>query len=156
MVHDPLDSWVIQTAEVSLLVFGCLSLASFGSSIVTASSGPRAKLARRWAIRKAQHQVAKDIPSMTAKEREIIGYLLDKNQKMFDYTADGGDANTLISKRIVVCALLPGQPYTNFGVPFKVPEHVWDVLIKYKAEFPAPAKLEKPQPYPWAIPWDAR
>src|SRR6266849_7796713 len=121
----PLDSWVIQTAEVSLLVCGCLSLASIGSSIAKASSGPRARLARRWAIRKAQHQVEKDIPSMTTKEREIIGYLLTKNQKMFDYTADGGDANTLISKQIVVCAMLPGQSYTDFGVPFKVPDHIW-------------------------------
>jgi len=154
----PLDSWVIQTAEVSLLVFGCLSLASIGSSIVKASSGPRASLTRRWAIRKAQHQVEKDIPSMTTKEREIIGYLLTKNQKMFDYTADGGDANTLISKRIVVCAMLPGQSYTNYGVTFKIPEHVWDVLVKHKAEFPytLPKPGEKPEPYPWAIHWMAR
>jgi hypothetical protein len=152
----PLDSWVTQTAEVSLLVFGCLSLASIGSSIVKASSGPRASLARRWAIRKAQHQVERDISSMTAREREIIGYLLAKNQKMFDYTADGGDANTLISKQIVVCALLPGQSYTNYGVPFKVPDHVWDVLMKHRAEFPAPEETEKPQPYPWTIHWMAR
>ena len=95
---------------------------------------------------------------MTTKEREIIGYLLAKNQKMFDYTADGGDANTLISRRIVVCAMLPGQSYTNYGVTFKIPEHVWDVLIKHKAEFPytLPKPGEKTEPYPWAIHWMAR
>jgi hypothetical protein len=152
----PLDSWVIQTAEVSLLVFGCLSLASIGSSIVKASSGPRAKLARVWAIRKAKHQVERDITSMTAKEREIIGYLLAQNQKMFETTGEGGHANTLISKRLVVCALLPGQSYSTYGVPFKIPEHVWDVLLKHKAEFPPPEKTEKPQPYPWAIHWMER
>jgi hypothetical protein len=152
----PLDSWVIQTAEVSILVFGCLSLASIGSTIVKASSGPRAWLARQWAIRKAQQQVKKEIPSMTAKEREIIGYLLAENQKMFETTGEGGYANTLISKRIVVCALLPGQSYRNYGVPFKIPGYVWDVLLKHKTEFPPPEKTEKPQPYPWAIHWMAR
>jgi hypothetical protein len=112
---------------------------------------------RRWQIFRAQHQVKKDIPSMTTKEREIIGYLLANNQKDFTYTADGGYANTLISKRIVVCALLPGQSYTDFGVTFKVPEHVWDVLAEQKAEFPyTPPKPGKTEPYPWAIPWKVR
>jgi hypothetical protein len=154
----PLDSWVIQTAEVSLIVFGFLSLFSIGPHITKTVNIIASMLAQRLVVRRAQRQVAKSIPSMTTKEREIIGYLLAKNQKMFDYTADGGGANTLISKRIVVCALLPGQSYTDLGVTFKVPEHVWDVLAKHKAEFPytPPKAGEKTEPYPWAIPWMAR
>ena len=158
LLPTPLDSWVIQTAEVSLIVFGFLSLFSIGPHITKTANVIASMLAQRLMIRHAQGQVAKDIPSMTTKEREIIGYLLAKNQKMFDYTADGGDANTLISRRIVVCAMLPGQSYTNYGVTFKIPEHVWDVLIKHKAEFPytLPKPGEKTEPYPWAIHWMAR
>jgi hypothetical protein len=154
LLPAPLEPWMIQGAEVSLLVFGCLFLASIGTSIVKASSGPRAMLAYRWAIRRAQHQVAKDIPSMTFKEREIIGYLLGNDLKMFSSTADGGYANTLISKRIVVCGVLPGQVVTGFQVPFKVPEHVWEVLVKHKAEFPNTWKTG--DPFPWSVSWMER
>jgi hypothetical protein len=119
--------------------------------------GPRTKLARLWAIRRAKHQVAKDIPQMTPREREIIGYLLAKNQRMFTNTADGGYANTLISKKIVVCALLPGQVFTQFEVPFEVPQHVWNVLVKHKAEFPyTPPKAGGAEPHPWRVHWNVR
>jgi hypothetical protein len=118
------------------------------------SVGLRGVLAHRWTIRRERRQVAKDIPTMTAKEREIIGFLLANNQKMFPYTADGGYANTLISKRIVVCALLPRQSTSTFGVPFKVPDHIWDVLVKHKAEFPNTWK--NGEPLPWAVSWLVR
>jgi hypothetical protein len=52
--------------------------------------------------------------SLTPKEREIIGYLLPNSQRMFCFTIDGGAANTLVSKRLVVCALLPGQSATAY------------------------------------------
>ena len=158
VLPTPLDPWMIQTAEVALLVCGCLSLASIGSSIIKASNGPRAKLAHLWAIRRAKHQVAEDIPQMTSTEREIIGYLLAKNLTIFTNTADGGYANTLISKKIVVCALLPGQAYSNYEVPFKVPDHVWDVLLKHKADFPytPPNRAGEAEPHPWRVHWMAR
>ncbi len=152
-----LDSWVIQAAEVGVLVFGFLTVFSIGPHITKTANIMASVLERRLAVNRAQRQVEKDIPTMTAKEREIIGYLLAKNQKMFDYKADGGDANTLISKRIIVCALVPGQAYTDYGVTFKVPEHVWDVLLKNKAEFPytLPKPGEKTKPYPWTVSWMA-
>jgi hypothetical protein len=67
---------------------------------------------------------------------------------------DGGAANTLISKRLVVCALLPGQSALAYGVPFKVPDLVWDVLVKHKAELPNTWKTG--EPYPYAISWMSR
>jgi acyl-coenzyme A synthetase/AMP-(fatty) acid ligase len=101
--------------------------------------------------------VAAEIPQMTPKEREIVSYLLRKNQKMFTCTSDGGYANTLISKGIVVCALLGGQVFIESDVPFKIPDPVWDVLLKHKANFP----YTKPKPgetevYPWHIHWMSR
>ena len=149
-----LEPWMVQAAEVALLVCGCLSLASICSAVAKEFKGPRARLARLCAIRQAKNQVAKRIPEMTAKEREIIGYLLAKNQRMFTNTADGGHANTLISKGVVVCALLPGQTCTDFEVPFEVPLHVWDVLMKHNAEFSyVPSKAGESEPYPWRVHW---
>jgi hypothetical protein len=149
-----LDSWVIQAAEVSVLVFGFLTVFSVGPNVAKKWNGLWGWLAQRWAIRRAKRQVERDIPSMTPKEREIIGYLLAKNEKIFTFTSDGGNANTLISKRIVVSALLPGQSVTAYGWPFKVPDHVWDVLVEHKAEFPNTWKTGEPHPYTTS--WMAR
>lgn len=101
-------------------------------------------------------RVVKAISQMDSKEREIIGYLLAKNQRMFTNTPDGGYANTLISKGIIILALRPGQAFSN-ETPFEVPEHIWNVLLKYKAEFPYVAREpNQGGPYPWRIPWSAR
>ena len=154
LLPTPLDPWMIQGAEAAFFVCGCLSLASIGSAIVKASSGPRAKLAHLWTIRRAQRRVAKGIPQMTPKEREIISYLLANNQRMFTSTVDGGYANTLISKWIVVRALLPGQTFTYNEMPFEVPEYIWDVLVKHKAEFRYdPPKEGESKPHPWRRHW---
>lgn len=76
------------------------------------------------------------IPHMTDKEREIIAYLLNKNQKTFTCAVDGGYANTLMSRGIVV------------------PDEVWDILVKHKNQFPYKPTDDKP--HPWRIPWMAR
>jgi hypothetical protein len=114
------------------------------------------RLSQFAAIRRAKEQVEKDIPQMTPKEREIIGCLLARNQRVFTNTIDGGYASTLISKRIVLPALLPGQAFTRYEFPFEIPEHVWSVLIKHKAEFPfAPPDSDEVAPHPWRVPWNA-
>src|SRR5258708_33526844 len=157
LLPAPLEPWMIQVAEAALLLCGCLTVASISSAVAKASKGPAAKLVRYWTISREKHLVAKNIAYMTPKEREIIGYLLAKNRKMFPNTADGGHANTLIAKRIVVCALLPGQAYTAFAVPFKVPDHVWNVLIKHKSEFPYVPSIEgNSEPHPWRVHWMSR
>jgi len=152
----PFEPWKIQIAVIALVVCGCLSIASIGSAIMKAPNGPTRKLARMWAIRRAKRQVARLIPQMTSTEKDIVSYLLAKNQTMFTNTADGGYANTLISKGVIVCALLPGQAYTDFEVPFKVPAHVWEVLMKHKAEFPYELKAEAKQSHPWRVHWMSR
>jgi hypothetical protein len=153
----PFEPWEMQLAEGALLVCGCLSVASIGSAIMKAPNGPTRKLARMWAIRRTKREVTKGIPQMNPKEREIVGYLLFKNQRMFTNTPDGGHANTLISKGIVVRALLPGQSFTYYEVPFEVPEHIWDVLVKHKVEFPhVPDEEKESEPHPWRGHWMSR
>jgi hypothetical protein len=150
----PLDSWKLQAAEVSVAVFGFLSLFSIGPHVVKVLNHLWSLLAHRLAIRREKQRVEKEIPSMSKKEREIIGFLLANNKKMFDYTIDGGAANTLISKRIVVCAMVPEQSALAYGFTFKIPDHVWDVLVKHKAEFPNTWKTG--EPFPYTVSWMAR
>src|ERR1700735_345492 len=147
-------TWLFDGAG-SLIVVGIFGwLANRFLNPERKSLGLRGVLAHRWAIHQARRQVARDIPSMTPKEKEIVGYLLANNLKTFSYSLDGGSASTLISKQIVVCALLPEQVTTRFGVPFTVPDHAWDVLVKHKAEFPNTWKTG--EPFPWAMSWMAR
>jgi len=144
------EPWAIEVLIVTLVVCICLSLVAVIPNIVS-----MVKRADLWNVHRAKHLVNDCIPHLTAKEREIIAYLLDQNQRMFETTPDGGYASTLISKAIVACAVQPGQQVRAYAVPFEVPKHVWNVLLKRKAEFP----FEPPEPgqrrtFPWAITWE--
>ena len=92
------------------------------------------------------------IPYMTEHERVIIAYLLARNQKVITAESDGGHANTLISKKILVRAILPGQIFFASDVPFVVPDHIWEVLSAHKESFPYnPGDYD--EPYPWRKSW---
>jgi len=94
------------------------------------------------------------IPHMTQIERAIIGHLLARGQKTFTTNQDGGNAMTLISRRIIIHALQPGQVFTASKCPFVVPDHLWEVLEKHKANFPTEIDPSNPNsPPPWHINW---
>lgn len=139
---------------MSFVVFGFLTIFAVGPHITKVLNPVWSWCVRLWILRKARHKVETELVYLTPREREIIGYLLANNQRMFDYTHDGGQASTLISKGFVVCALLPGQSTAAYGVPFRIPEHVWAVLVKHKGEFPNTWK--EGEPFPWSISWMAR
>jgi hypothetical protein len=144
----PLEPWMIIIATFVLVLCGFLTIAAILSST----------LFKKWMkYLKDKRAVREYIPYMTAKEREIISYLLAKKKKTFFYTIDGGYAATLISRGIVICALKPGQTGSTWHIPFIIPDHIWSVLLKNKKEFPYNApQSEKNEVAPWAIPWAAR
>jgi hypothetical protein len=90
------------------------------------------------------------IPHMSEKERERIAYLLAKNQKMFQTTFDAGYAATLLARGIV---RLAGNQHVNpWRVPFTVPNHLWEVLVERRDDFPyTPPAHGEVEGYPWAI-----
>ena len=94
------------------------------------------------------------IPHMTDKEREIIAYLLNKNQKTFTCAADGGYANTLMSRGIVVVAMRWGHIFDEERMPVTIPDKVWNILVKHKNCFPYKPTDEKA--HPWRISWMVR
>jgi hypothetical protein len=111
-------------------------------------------------LRRQEKKAVSDyIPHMTPKEKEIIGYLLANNQKTLEADQDGGYANTLISRRIIVLYGQKGQMFRGTHTPMIVPDHVWEVLVKHKSDFPYATPKLTPgavEPPPWRIPWMAR
>lgn len=154
----PLERWMIQTAVATTIVCVCLTISSIVSATMRATQRQRARL---WSglveQRRLRREVAAYIPSMTPREREIIAYLLAHNQRIFTNTPDGGHANTLISRGIVVPALRPGQTFTYYEMPFEVPGYIWSVLAEHRAEFPyTPPAPGETAPHPWRVHWMSR
>lgn len=152
----PLDAWMVLAAVFGLLLFGCLAFASFISA--TFKFFPVQMWVIHWVkTNKRKREVRDYIPHMTAQEKAIISYLLEKNQMMFTAEDNGGRSATLISRGIVVYAIRPGQTYDTMNVPMAIPDHVWDVLLKHKDQFPyAPPKQGEAERHPWRVPWMAR
>ena len=97
------------------------------------------------------------ITHMTPKEREIIAYLIAKNQKTFTAAADGGHARTLLSRGIVMIVARDGQRLDPENVPMTIPDHLWDVLQEHKHEFPyKPPEDDETEAYPWRVHWMER
>jgi hypothetical protein len=59
----------------------------------------------------------------------------------------------LISQRIIVRALQPGQVFYADDTPFAVPDPVWKVLVKHRDKFPftEPDRYER-RGHPWRVP----
>jgi hypothetical protein len=147
------EKWEIRVAAGGAFLFGFLWVANVVASIIDFLS-PRAWLIYWHRIHKEKQHVRRYIQSMTETEREIIGYLLTKNQKLFIASHDGGYAMPLISQKIVIHALQPGQQFDLENSPMVIPDHVWDVLLEHKEQFPS--VWNEGDPHPWRIPWMAR
>jgi len=99
-------------------------------------------------------KVEEYIPFFTPKDKQIIGHLLHHNQRMFECEPDAGHARLLLSQGIVRVAARPGQQCDYFNVPFEVPAHIWEVLVKYKDQFPY--KPDRKGGDPWRVHWMER
>jgi len=64
----------------------------------------------------------------------------------------------LISRGILVPALKGGQVFSTEDMPVAVPDHVWDVLLAHKDQFPyTPERGERGvETHPWRVPWMLR
>jgi Super-infection exclusion protein B len=153
----PLEPWMVLIAAAGLLLFGCLAVASFLSAYF--KFFPVHEWLSHWvAIHRGKRAARDYIQYMTPKERQIIAYLLAKNQKMFTCASDGGYAATLISRGLLVPALRRGQAYTVEDMPIAVPEHIWGVFLVHKDQFPyTPERGERGvETHPWRVPWMLR
>ena len=151
------DPWFTASCALAFLICLFLALASIGHAIADFFQ-PRTWIAR-WAREKQQRKAVREyIPFMTDHEKAIIAYLLHRNQKTFTAPSDGGHAATLISRRIIVRALVPGQMFSAEDMPLAIPDHIWDVLVQHKEQFPYTPKKRQDgvEPHPWRVHWMAR
>lgn len=149
-VFGVLDLWVRPAVTFIFLLSSCLALVAFVKTIGVDKS------ISIWRKRRANKEaVRRYIPHMTSKEKEIIGYLLSRNQKVFVAATDGGYANTLIARGIVMIALRPGQVFEDDHIPMCIPDDVWEVLLELRDNFPM-GDPNKNEPHPWRVPWMAR
>jgi hypothetical protein len=111
---------------------------------------------RKFQERAFKKRIARDIQYLTDVDRNIIGYLLEHNQKTFTHALDGGYASVLISKGYIVCSMRPRQVAPDWEVPFTVPDNVWEVFSEHKESFPCEASKRTVADCPWAIPWEQR
>ncbi len=149
----PLDApWV----HVALAVFLLGSLLWIVSvlSVLNSFFSPRVWIVHWRRVRQQKKAAEHYIPYMNERERKIIAYLLAHNQKMFTADSDGGYATTLVSRGIVVRALIGGQVFAANDMPLAVPDHVWEVLEKHKDKFPY--RPSKDEGHPWRVHWMAR
>ncbi len=152
-----LENWESHAATFGLLLFGFLTLASF------LSAAYRFFPPDRWIMHyvnqhRAKREVEKYLPHVTPKEREIIAYLLAKNQKTILADMDGGAAATLLSRGIITIIYQPGQQIDQENATMIVPDHLWDVLQKHREEFPyLPPDDDLPETAdPWRVDWLAQ
>ena len=152
----PVAPWMVQVAVLGLLICAFLTIVGFLAAI-NKSVGIQEWLLYLIEKRRAQKEVSDYIPHMTDKERQIIGYLLAKNQKVLEADYDGGHATTLLSRGIIVRYVQPGQVARGMSTPMTIPDHVWKVLVKHKARFEyEPPRAGEQESPPWRIHWMER
>jgi hypothetical protein len=138
--------WITLVVAFAGLVCGMLAFTGVLSSAFK-FFGVRYRFVQFWRRRAQCKDLREYIPHMLTIEKQIIGYLLANNQKMFYNDEDCGNASTLLSRGIVDVALRPNQRYLQSNVPFVVPDHLWEILVESRSEFPQPADPNSPQPW---------
>jgi hypothetical protein len=151
----PLEPWMVHLATFVLLICGFLAVASMLAGIFKFFP-PKKWILHYVDVYRRRRDLRNYIPYMTEQERKIIAYLLHYNQKMFTAEADGGHAVTLISRGIVVRAMIGGQQAAHDDVPFAIPDELWPVLQENKDKFPHKPPDDDVDVHPWRIPWQLR
>ena len=101
-----------------------------------------------------ERRIEQELEELTEQDREILGYLLHHNQRVFECALDGGNARMLISRGIVRTALRPGQVFDSENVPMEIPKHIWNILKKHRSMFPYSPSDDGG--HPWRVHWMLR
>ena len=122
--------WWQSLPLTGFIIFSFLSLSSILQVIVKTTRPVLRRVQVKFYIYKRKKSLIKEIPFLTDVEREIIAYLLHHNQKLFEAEIDGDRASTLLAKGIIRTANTRARMIAFDGVPFEIPDYVWDVFYK--------------------------
>ncbi len=132
---------VVYGLPLAVLVTGGLGLASLvekSMKLVSTALAER-KAQREVAEKKVRHQqeFVDYIPFMNASEKAIFGYLLEHNRKSFTADDSAGNGAVLYKRGYLRCDVVHGRSYDMIsGVPFSVPDHIWEKLEENRDAFP--------------------
>jgi len=148
-----LPAGVVVSALVVAVLCTCLALASLLARIWNATAGLRQHLAETFHHYRDRKRIQTELEYLIPKEREIIAYLLAKQQRLFEVLPDGEQAATLIAKGFVVPTTRK-PPAVLRDITVEVPAHVWEVLVMNRSKFPY--EVTNPEAHPWRTNWMAR
>lgn len=154
----PLEPWMVVVAWAVLLTAAAVAAAAVASAVQRVGTRLVARGMARRARIKAGRAFRDYIPHLTDRERQILGYLREKNQKTFVADHDGGYAATLLARGIVTYVGVRGQSFDMDKVPMAVPDYVWKVMVERPQDFPYKPLLNEHERevHPWRISWMAR
>ncbi len=133
----PLDQNFRQGTMLAGFAFAALWVATIGGTASKWFAEPIARLKRRRVIRYHAKQFREYLPYMTTEERAIFAQLIHENRKSFTGAVDGGRAATLIARGYIFQPRARGGQVVSYeDVPFAIPDHIWNVAIEHKADFP--------------------
>lgn len=146
-----LAAWII------LFLSAALTVAAVGPSIEKPIKAWISKLTVRTKMKALEADFRRQVPYLSEKERQILGYLLYHRIKTFTADHDGGYAATLLARGYIRYAGVGGQSFDIDKCPMLVPEYVWKVLEEDPSKFPYVPDLESGhEAHPWRIHWMAR
>lgn len=146
-----LAAWVVVFLSIALTV------AAVGPSVEAKVKAQFASLAMRKHVKELEKEFRDHVPYLSAKERQILGYLLHHRIKTFTADHNGGYAATLIARGYIRYAGVRGQSFDMDNCPMLVPEYVWKVLEEDPSKFPyTPDMSHGQEVHPWRIHWMAR
>lgn len=143
-IPTPPSEWVVTCVWMLLLLTTGLAIAPFCAWLqrhFEAIAKKRELANKRLA---AQSKFVSDIQFMSHRERIIFGYLLKRGTNTFYAEQSGGHAANLIGKGYVQLNAVPGQSFEMWNMPLKVPDHIWEMVLAHRDEFPyEPVYLDK-------------
>ncbi|MBR9778299.1 MAG: hypothetical protein GYB52_03035 [Rhodospirillales bacterium] len=129
-----LSAWVVALLSSGLAAASFCAFAAKYCGIAIKSIV--ASVQRKLKQKKFRRLVLEEISNLSQKEIQILGYLREKNQKVFEADTGGGNASTLISRGWISIYAAYDQQIELRRCPFKVNDIVWDIIQSYPDSFP--------------------
>jgi hypothetical protein len=128
-----LPSWALPIIGVITVVAAAIAILDLMKTLVFALGATIKWLGELWTERQARCRVLRYLDTLSPREKEILGYLLARNERSIISALDGGYAQPLVAKGIL---RRPRQMGTSEDMTHIIPEFVWLELKRRQNEFP--------------------
>ncbi|MGF7052836.1 hypothetical protein GGC47_002015 [Bosea sp. OAE752] len=136
---------------------GALAAAALITWFASPTSYPNRSVAALWSKRADRERFRRHIPLLTQEEKQILGYLLHHSRRTFETDLSGELASGLIALGFARFIGAPNQAFTANRRPVEIPEHIWQLVVENRAQFPHQPRLSPGgrEVFPWKRHWAA-